>query len=201
LKDSYPQLPVGNTEVSGEIGQANNVGDAIQPGTGEPVECNPETHRCDCSEEEKLANGGQCPLKSDKNSSTTGIIVGVVVGVAVVVLIFVSTILLTRWAKKNEKWCFAPQKRQKPHNDGHLELTMSETNSAISMTDTKLTTKSANSSTAIDLIEITDHGEDLPSGWSKHKHTVTGQIMYVNQIEMRSQKHSPLQDDDAGNGW
>jgi hypothetical protein len=201
LKNSYPQLPVGNTEVSGEIGQANNVGDAIQPGTGEPVECNPETHRCDCSEAEKLANGGQCPLKLNKNSSTTGIIVGVVVGVAVVVLIFVSTILLTRWAKKNEKWCFAPQKRQKPRNDNHPELTMSETNSTISMTDTKLTTKSANSSTAIDLIEITDHGEALPSGWSKHKHTVTGQIMYVNQVEMRSQKHSPLQEDDAGNGW
>jgi hypothetical protein len=40
------------------------------------------------------------------------------------------------------------------------------------------------SSTAIDLVEITGRGENLPSGWSEHKHAVTGQVMYINQSEM-----------------
>jgi len=86
---------------------------------------------------------------------------------------------------------------------------MSETNS-IATSNRSTTTSSSTpaksaisgSATAVDLVEITDHGEDLPSGWSKHKHAVTGQVMYINQAEMISQKHSPLDNgEDAGNGW
>jgi hypothetical protein len=90
---------------------------------------------------------------------------------------------------------------------------MSETNSQHSTTKSTSNTKKSKtdnksaisgSASAVDLIEITNHGENLPSGWSKHKHAVTGQVMYINQIEMKSQKHSPLDDDESdatGNGW
>jgi hypothetical protein len=206
MQKDYPQLPVGNTEASGEVGSANNVGSAQQPDV--KAECDPATHKCDCTDEEKLAHGGECPLlePSKGKSSTVGIIVGVIVGGAVVIGLFVGTIVFVKWAKKNQRCCFKPEKRR---NEDDLELTMSETNSVA--TSNRSTTASSStpaksaisgSATAVDLIEITDHGEDLPSGWSKHKHAVTGQVMYVNQIEMKSQKHSPLDNaEEVGNGW
>jgi hypothetical protein len=208
MKDTYPQLPVGNTEVSSEIGSANSIGNAQQPDQKE-APCDPEIRLCDCSPADKLANDGQCPLKPSKGSSNTAIIVGVVVGVGIVILIFVGAIATTKWAKKNQRWCFKPQKSKQGNDD--LELTSGATSITIGTqtSGSNQTTQGSNksaisgSATAVDLIEITDHGEDLPSGWSKHKHAVTGQIMYINQIEMKSQKHSPLENGDhvGENGW
>jgi len=59
MQKEYANLPVGNSEASNQIGSANSVGNAQQPDV-KPVEpeCDPATQNCDCTPEEKLANGG-----------------------------------------------------------------------------------------------------------------------------------------------
>jgi hypothetical protein len=191
LQRDFQDLPVGVTEVSPEIGFPNTISDPIYP----------EVKKC--TDEERLTNGGVCPAPS-KSADSTPIIVGVVVAVVVVALIFLVTILVVRWAKKNEKLCWAPVQKRSPDqssNKNSVELTIGGSTTAVSNTTSVNSGNQSKSSSAVDLIEITNHGENLPSGWSKHQHITTGQVMYINQIELKSQKHSPLELGDDGNGW
>jgi hypothetical protein len=55
------------------------------------------------------------------------LIVGIVVGIVVGVIVFCCFCLLTKHAKKHEKWCFAPEKDETEHPD-KLELTQASSN-------------------------------------------------------------------------
>jgi hypothetical protein len=203
--DHYKSLPLSDVHQSFGLGSVSNVGTSQAPEENPP--CDPKTENCECTDAERLSNGGVCP-KKESGSSNTGIIIGVVVAVVIVVGVFIVTIVLVKYAKKNEKWCFSQPKRRQAQSNKQLELTISNDGSIGSHTPTftktnnsSKQTQSVTNSSAVDLIEIKDHGEKLPLGWTKHKHAVTGESLYINQEEMRSQKHSPLVAEGPSNGW
>jgi len=195
MKSSFGDLPISQTDASREIGTPKSASNSTNPESPSTPVCLTD---CPCE-------GSNCPKPS--KSSATPIIVGVVVGVVAVILLFVLTIVLVRYCRKNQKACFKPTKNNENDN-AHLELgsevSTAHNSSTKSATKTKSksdTKKSETKSATADLVEITDHGENLPAGWSKHQHAVTGQVMYVNQEQMISQKHSPLDANGGESAW
>ena len=132
-----------------------------------------------------------------------------------VIALFVAVIVGVMCCRKNKTCCFAPeqeddefsqQQQQQPKSTKGTqtsEMASMTTSSVASSTTTQSQSSQVDTSSrsAVDLIEITGHGEALPPGWSKQQHTKTGEVFYVNQNEMISQRHSPIGGGGASNGW
>ena len=148
-----------------------NITDWFYPVTGEP---NPETN--------------------DGDGLATGAIIGIAVGAAVgIIILFIILIVATASCRKNQTCCFAPRQKATKAKSAQQGVALTVTDS-----DSTNSNSSGNKSgttegrSAIDLIEITDHGEKLPDGWTKQRHMQTGEEFYVHSDRMISQKTSPL---------
>lgn len=212
----FTETPIAQTDASDELGTPNPPeSDVFDPNCGtDGSNTDPDTKCPDSFDPFADPDNPDGEGIGSSNSSTTiAIIVGIVVGVGVVVLIFVGTTCAVKHAKKHKKWCFKPKKRR-DETDSHLELqsehSHATTNSSMhSGTGTDATNQSMSSPTkqsthisatpfssgstsAVDLVNVTTAEDKLPDGWKKMKHIQTGDILYINSEEMKSQKHHPV---------
>ena len=190
MKGQFSNLPMSDTDSRRELGTPQGASNSTMPSQ--------------CTDPLTCCNDMPCP--KPKKTNTGLIIIAIVVPIVIVILIFILVICLVRYAKNHQKWCFAPKKSHTSnHSNRDVELGSNSNSPGSSAQNTTNNGSNNNSirSTAVDLEPI-DDGEQLPSGWSKHKHTVTGQILYVNQELMVSQKNSPNQGiggESAASAW
>lgn len=203
MADDFTNLPISVTESSQELGQPQGASPAVQP---DPTpECNNILGTCD-------------DVDPPTTKSNTGVIVGFVVGVVggVIVLFFV-TILLVRHAKKHQKWCFAPEKKNnKDDVEMTNEFTPHQSKSYTGSTETPRNTmgtsamlpinsqQGASSSSPASNVQTINNQtpvEDpsLPANIKAYK-DAKGQVFYVDSTTMTTSWTHPNKKDDDNNG-
>jgi hypothetical protein len=140
------------------------------------------------------------PPVEESEHATTSLIIVIVVPIASAVVVIIILVVVVCCCKKHQKACFAA-KASRSTNPTKSKKSKSNSNSAdqlelVAETQTKTSTPmtfSSGTSTSVDLIQCQlDAGEAaLPAGWKKMKHVSTGQILFINETEMKSQRTHP----------
>ena len=204
MENKLPQTPVSATEAQQELGTTGGATNAYQP-------------LCDSTLYTNCPQGldpfGILPPEiispqpeNNGNKISIGLIIGVIVGsLAFVLIALVIAYCAVAWCRENQRACFKPKGKKAAGSQGgksatSIDMTIqSASNSSVALSTTQQydfgnsskTADSGSSPTSVDLEPVND-GEKLPPGWSKQKHSATGQIFYVNTERMISQKSSPM---------
>ena len=202
LETNFNTRPITQTEVGAELGQSSGLTNAYDPNCidnaldddGNVVDCPDGSNPFNI-----IANQGRSSNHVSK-AALIGIIVGVIVASFVIFAIFVCALM---YCKHRNIGLFSPDLRDEPveqeltpvgNKNNHTDLNSKASDRTHSdsidvATDHHTAAPTQTRGTA-DLIPINDD-EQLPDGWTKQQHIGTGDIFYVHQEKMISQKHAP----------
>lgn len=158
-----------------------------------------------------------------KKANTTTIIVAVIV-VVVVVAAVVALAIILKCAYEKHIWCFEPDnkggRRNRKDSTTATEMSIAtQTTSVDSSRHVSAANKSrsetfdyggaqqskditSSGKATVDLVLVEDEeSASLPTGWAKFKHRDDDTIMYINELEMISQRYPPGGVSDKKGKW
>jgi hypothetical protein len=216
LQDNFNNLPISKTPAAESLGVSTPPKDPYDPNCDPTINSN-----CPKGENPLVDPIVPEPPESTGKSNTGAIVAGVVVSLLVILLV-IGIAGLLKYSHDRKIWCFAVPagKSGSDSTTGGTEMSIAtQTSSTANDKDSNVKSRSTTfdfgkdqkskdlmeegskpTKATIDLIVMED--DSLPEGWSKHRHATTGEILYTNEIEMKSQKNHPNEkESDGGNGW